>query len=508
MTLNKLLFSLSFTLAIISCTKERPLESTDKVLSNQTNKSEILNFSSREALDNAISNHSTVDSYGDSLHYKISESQQMFLLRSNTSDDTEIAYTSELVPDPDLAKLINLNGEIIVDDTLYIITPLGTFFGEQKYKNEIYAALTDTASHRKKLLSDDLYQINNHTFRYDTFKGSYSSYEYIDSISSEDNAVTTEKTLKSANSDIPAPNIESFDFTKASKHTFVGKFLQSLGQRKSNVIKFPSNSKRRLNCAAFDYNYVFRQSIGITAKIQHRMWYGAWLKVRSWQENAIRIGYKDVVVRIPYPKGSSYNEIYSKVFSSQSFREPIRYRNTVFRALPNDNWAKHGAINIDLGVFPMITIPTPSKNELVEAAYKYLTSFLRQNINKKYIGDSTNKTFDPFSPSAREDREPFEKQIEKQNLGVPIYAKDGIYVVFPIGYISNTCGENEITYRFFEKYVEFLISWTHKIDSPMTLNGIYKESALRLKNPDAELISGSFYACGYLDSWVGYRLIW
>ena len=77
---------------------------------------------------------------------------------------------------------------------------------------------------------------------------------------------------------IPEPDFELFERERASRKTIVGKLLQSIAFRRGLTKEFPNNRKRRLNCAVFDYNYVLRQSIGITAKIQKSMWHG-WGKV-------------------------------------------------------------------------------------------------------------------------------------------------------------------------------------------------------------------------------------
>lgn len=500
---NKKVVSFLLALSFVSCTKDLPFDTGHEICEVRKGTVSVLNFTSRATLEDVIAQKKRTDSNGDSLFCDIRTSDVKFHLRSNNTQEVDVIELSDLVPDPDMAALINSNGEIIINDTLYVITPYGTFFSGKDNQKEIYAAISDKSNHYSFKIKGDLYRIGN-VYRFDTFKEIDVS--YTDSIAAEKEDLGS--IARATSKEIPTPNINLFPKAKGSKHTFVGKILQGLGQRKSLVSTFPSNSKRRLNCATFDYNYYFRQSIGVTAKIQHKMWYGAWAKVVSWDKGGIRIGFKDVIIKIPYPDGSSYNELYSKVFSSHGFN-PIQSGNAIFRPLPNDPWSKGGNVKIDLGFLPMINISTPSANELIATAYKYLSALIEQRINPNYLGNSTNKTYDPFSPTPREDRERDESEIiENLKLGVPVFAFDAVYVVFPSGSISNFNGENEITFRFFQRYADFMVTWSHTLGQPIALNRIYKELTPNISNPDAKLISGSFYACGYLDNWVGYRLTW
>ena len=64
---------------------------------------------------------------------------------------------SEFVPNIQFAKLLNRNGEIIVENKIYKITPNGTYyFDEGKKKNEFYALYKEDNEIKGELVGDKL----------------------------------------------------------------------------------------------------------------------------------------------------------------------------------------------------------------------------------------------------------------------------------------------------------------------------------------------------------------
>lgn len=95
-----------------------------------------LSFDSKESLEQAILNTENTDnaSLTRSVGFISLMSQVPSITRSNDEETfyEKMGYDT-LVPNQNFARLINPNGEIIVKDTIYKITPNGTYFYIKKY---------------------------------------------------------------------------------------------------------------------------------------------------------------------------------------------------------------------------------------------------------------------------------------------------------------------------------------------------------------------------------------
>ena len=257
----------------------------------------MLQYSSRDAFYAALesgveSTRSTTSNSFISLLDEIPVS-----LRSASNDDEEMSYYElngydELVPNKDFAKLLNPNGEIMVNDTIYLINRNGTYYfpkeKEEEFRN-VYAM--DSIGTE---VSEDLYELADNIYRFDTFKELKDLIEIdLDSLDFETNEVET----RSSNNE---PNYASFPSYKADRHTWLGKLRQGLfGNDKWYSVEIKNISKKRkVRGRLYAYHYAFYSEAGITGQVKKKNWIG-WSKEPAQE---IRVGWRPVVLTVKIPE--------------------------------------------------------------------------------------------------------------------------------------------------------------------------------------------------------------
>lgn len=86
-----------------------------------------------------------------------------------STDEFTLALDT-LVPNKSFAALLNFNGEIVLNDTIFKITPNGTY-KYPKNKELIFNQLFDADSLLMgTLISENFYKITDGIYRYDSFK--------------------------------------------------------------------------------------------------------------------------------------------------------------------------------------------------------------------------------------------------------------------------------------------------------------------------------------------------
>lgn len=152
--------------------------------------------------------------------------------------------------------LLTPKGEVEVADTIYRITPNGTYYFPKSKIGEferIYK--TDSLGYSS---GSDLYTLSKDIYRYDTFKElPTEEWVEVDAPIPGLNDDSEELPLAPANSRaISEPNYNSFPVFSASRHTFFGKMWQGLfGKDKYYDVKF--SSKRKVRGRFYAYKYVF-----------------------------------------------------------------------------------------------------------------------------------------------------------------------------------------------------------------------------------------------------------
>lgn len=112
----------------LSCSKQDISLPSDCAEQSQNSSQERgvtrLAFYSRSTLDKAILNGQNVDSYGNKLLTTALDRQDTRAL----GEGTVACDFSDLVPEEEFARLLNGQGEVQVGDTIYRITPSGTYY--------------------------------------------------------------------------------------------------------------------------------------------------------------------------------------------------------------------------------------------------------------------------------------------------------------------------------------------------------------------------------------------
>lgn len=248
-----------------------------------------LSFDSKESLEQAVLNADNTDnaSLTRSASFISLMSQVPGMTRSNEEETyyEKMGYDT-LVPNQNFARLINPNGEIVVKDTIYKITPNGTYFFHKTKENEfanIY--LTDSIG---QSVNGDLYALADGIFRYDTFKGNEKEeeIELSDSDEIENESVSTR-------AGTPEPNYSTFPVFRAERHTFFGKIREKLlGKDKYYSVKL--SKKRKVRGRFYAYNYVAYSEAGVTGMMEKKNFIG-WSKT---QADELRIEWKNVLFTI------------------------------------------------------------------------------------------------------------------------------------------------------------------------------------------------------------------
>lgn len=482
-----------FSCLLLSCTAKDIVPESSRAQNLSETRDRPLTFSSKEDLDRFLTDSAECCHSG--LRSTLSENNNM-----DFYEDPFIGtiFISDLVPEEPFSSILSTKGEIIVADTLYRITTKGTFFTPIE-KASLIEDLSGYDFTKEVLRGRDLYEYKG-VFRYDTFKG-------VDFTAPFE--VSSEEEHTNLRSNIPEPNIASFEKRNAYNPSIVGGFLQRFASLRKPLVKnFPGRSNRRINCALFDYNYIVRQSIGISVKVQKKLWYGGWGRMVNWPANTIRAGFKNVVIKFPYPSDSTYDVILKRAFPGGippggilSLRSPNGWTHA-------DQSAKY---RVDLNYPPITNSSSLSLDKIIQLTGKHVYTLVRGRINAM---DNRIKLsdLDDFERNPRSQRpKDLEEILAKLKLSVPVFAKDGIYVFIPHGVVLNRENESEVKVRFVNAFGRFTVGYSATLgDKGPGMKSVFQNILKQSKiiNKDAALIAGEFYGCAYLNSWIGYRMYW
>lgn len=518
---KKLLALLALVSLALSCQKELLEESPNPQREPQNNKEEFLVFDNRSSLDQAVGGEVSSDLRGISIQgFRNGESLKNGL-RSVTNTPQSEVY-EELVPEAEFRTLLNSRGEIQVGDTVYCIAKAGTFFAHRKHLAELRSTVLNYVEQENSNPSSLFINLGDITL-YRTFEGvDFDTLEPIQD--NKDGEEQEDEELRSTEED----KYKDLDFSKfprerASRQTWFGKLLQSTVIRKSLTAVYPNHSKRRFNCAVFDYNYLIRNSIGITAKIQKKMWYGGWGKLQNIGAGDIIVGCRHALIKVPYPEELKDKGIENMVKNAPRYPEN-KYEQYI-RTLPYPSWFETKLVNTTLPVIGNIDITLRDAIALTADRVKV---FMKQasKINDHPLADNS-KAIDEILNSRTIDT--------YRTVTVPIYTQGSLFI-----YIRNTINTNslnnaEVTMRFSDRITEGtlgIITNTnfdfHLKDFKPTFAPSVNLSTLRphlhsvgIANPhlrleisepktgSMDLIDGEFFAAGRFHGvWTGYNLYW
>ncbi len=198
-------------------------------------------------------------------------------------------YMIEYVPNPQFAKLLNKNGEFIVNDTIYKITPNGTYYFERGKKNQFDLIFQQDSTICGNLLADKLYQIAEGIYRIDTY--------YYKKEAQTDNYQTNTLSVSNHVSYGANPDYTKFGtFGMTHENLFQFIIKNIIGDHRSFTENF-TNERRRARGEFYQNDHGVYMEIGAKGWTDKKNWIG-WSKTES---NELRVGWKDVLIATQIP---------------------------------------------------------------------------------------------------------------------------------------------------------------------------------------------------------------
>ncbi len=280
-------------LGMLSCNDEAALNE-EIAVTDPTQDIEVLSFSSKNSFQDCLQSL-TEANYSDQQDVStrsagvtpLSSGQSLF------GSDIYDEVMREYIPNENLAKFLNKNGEIMVADTIYRITPNGTYFYPKEKKalfNRMYAVDSTICG---ALVGDKLYKVAEGIYRYDTYW--YKREEHRAEVESGFITENSDVTLRNYGAEPDYNSFPTFNSVKKTTLHFVAENI--IGPFKAQSVYYEHTNKRRVRGEFYENNYAFSASVGTKAWTDKKNWFG-WSKTEA---DELRIGWKDVVLVTKIP---------------------------------------------------------------------------------------------------------------------------------------------------------------------------------------------------------------
>lgn len=215
-----------------------------------------------------------------------------------------------LVPNIRVARLLNARAEVKVENTIYKISPRGTYYypeSKQSYFESNYAQFENEDGTQ---IDSCTYQLAEDIFRYNTFELAevidYEDADLPDEIEGDPTVDDDEGSLTNATRAVSLYNLDwsRFPVYKADAKTWAGKIWQSLfGRNKAFTYKL--SKKRRVRAKFYYYNYIFYSEIGALGEMQKKNWIG-WSNTKA---DELYVGWHNIILYSDYsrkPNAAAY----------------------------------------------------------------------------------------------------------------------------------------------------------------------------------------------------------
>jgi hypothetical protein len=295
-----LFFAICLSIALFSCSDEQdyfPNDTNNNVVEEKAN--EILTFNSKEAF---------LEMLNPSVGYGVRSTELTSPLGLGNSlyDNEEYEnFYSIYVPDERFAKLLNPDGGIIVADTIYRITPNGTYYAHASLKVDFDNAIESNGVFLDGIQIDEkLYQISEGIYRYDTFyyvRENESFYGYDEdgyNYDDFDGIYDAEYAEGAQLRSVPAnPPFNSFrPFVGTTKTTVLNWLSRNILGWETSAHQFTfANGNRRMKGEFGTKNYVFYTAAHVKGWQDKKNWIG-WSGLEAHE---MRIGWRNVLIAIP-----------------------------------------------------------------------------------------------------------------------------------------------------------------------------------------------------------------
>jgi hypothetical protein len=225
-------------------------------------------------------------------------------------DDEPITYYEakefeELIPNTDLALLLNSKGEIVVGDKMYRITKAGTYFFAPSLRAQVNLMIEELDQMAGTNIDERTVELADGIMRYNTFQQN----EESDIIEEPDMFISDPQwggetsygaSSRGVNTNGAATRASTLPPTYplyyVDAHTVIGEFLEGIfGRNKSYEVKLSEN--RRLKGKLYYYDYLFYSEMGATGKFQKDQWIG-WSNTEA---DMMAIVWADLMVELQIP---------------------------------------------------------------------------------------------------------------------------------------------------------------------------------------------------------------
>ncbi len=203
-------------------------------------------------------------------------SYEMMAYEYEEGDNSKTLYQilgyDELVPNENFARLMNARGEFQVGDTIYKVSPKGTYYFPSESRMIFESEYSELENSKGVLIKDKTYQLAPNIYRYDTFG------EVI-----EDTEVETKV--------FPIPGFENYSY-----YTYTG----SVNLVLNNQLHYKTmSSNRRVKTRVYNHDYVVYQERGAYVKVQKKATIG-W---KDMVASELSLGWNNIIMTKEYEMG-------------------------------------------------------------------------------------------------------------------------------------------------------------------------------------------------------------
>lgn len=270
------------------------------------------------------------------LELAINQSEQELRSARLYAINEENEALEDLVPNDNFRRLLSTEGRFVVADTLYQISPKGTFFAHIKDSVSLKGAIELADWSNAKQVRDSLYQLGN-VFLYQT----YGVEGYQEAEDNEAEAHPEELRSLQGNQ----PDIDTFPIKRMNRITLAGKAIEKLfGTKKDGIEVLRSNRRRRLSGSLYSYNYLVYAERGLMTQVEKKMWHGGWGRVVNWSGTTIGfhgIIFQEDLEEVPTEVAPFYQDRINNVsvFANEGAGLSLEILNQNFMLNPEDKFA-------------------------------------------------------------------------------------------------------------------------------------------------------------------------
>ncbi len=470
------LFSVAF---LISCSDVDDF-SMEKENNNEESTSERLNFADENALELAIESglNSNANTFVKSAGARrfVSLMSKMPNLRSADGSDEQgttyyeaLGYDS-LVPNENLAALLNPVGELEVGKEVIRITPNGTYKFPVGYEEEFNKFIKSNPDEQGVPIEENVNKIGEHIILYKTFNQNLADYDIVSEGDYEllpdvEDYVTMGNTKAASE-----PNFDSFQTFSADRKTWAGKLIQGIiGSTKESTVNF--SKKRRVKGSFYFYNYGVYREIGVQGWTDKKNWIG-WSKTPS---DELRVGWTRVVLKKNIP------DFYKQ--SMKSLNEMVYY--------PPQYMDVNGQ-RVNVATLAMPDFKGTFKDKVISQGSKAVFDFLKSELKRPA---TEWEKAEAFAIATRTELYFVSgtQHVVKYNTKSYTHVFANSWMYFTIGY-SN---KNGIFFNGInQNNVGNGVAWLNAISSTFNQSG------------HTSLVSGEVYSCArFGNDWRGMKIV-